>query len=133
MYKGGIIPLAEFVNMKYDRDILVSVIIKKQKASFCYQSVRIAKTDFPVLTCATALTEAGIRMAVGARPGKAMLVTDEDKLVTLPITAEKAKAFAEYAAAKIPTANTNRGSAEYRTHLVKVLAERTILELGGKA
>ena len=32
MYKGGIIPLAEFVNMKYDRDILVSVIIKKQKA-----------------------------------------------------------------------------------------------------
>ena len=46
---------------------------------------------------------------------------------------EKAKAFAEYAAAKIPTANTNRGSAEYRTHLVKVLAERTIMELGGKA
>lgn len=133
MYKGGVIPLAEFVNMKYDRDILISVIIKKQKASFCYQSVRIAKTDFPVLTCATALTEAGIRMAIGARPGKAMLVTDEENLVTLPITADKAKAFAEYAAAKIPTANTNRGSAEYRTHLVKVLAERTIMELGGKA
>ncbi|MBR4847045.1 MAG: FAD binding domain-containing protein, partial [Phascolarctobacterium sp.] len=133
MYKGGIIPLAEFVNMKYDRDILVSVIIKKQKASFCYQSVRIAKTDFPVLTCATALTEAGIRMAIGARPGKAMLLADEEKLVTLPITADKAKAFAEYAVAKIPTANTNRGSAEYRTHLVKVLAERTIMELGGKA
>ena len=46
---------------------------------------------------------------------------------------DKAKAFAEYAAVKIPTANTNRGSAEYRTHLVKVLAERTIMELGGKA
>ena len=77
--------------------------------------------------------EIGIRMAIGARPGKAMLVTDEENLVTLPITAEKAKAFAEYAAAKIPTANTNRGSAEYRTHLVKVLAERTIMDLGGKA
>lgn len=133
MYKGGIIPLAEFVNMKYDRDVLVSVIIKKQKASYCYQSVRIAKTDFPVLTCAAALTEAGVSIAVGARPGKAMLVKDEESLVTLPITAEKAKAFAEYAAAKVPTGNTNRGSAEYRTHLVKVLAERTLMELGGKA
>lgn len=133
MYKAGIIPLVEFMKMKYDRDILVRVIIKKTKASYCYQSVRIAKTDFPVLTCAAALTEAGVRIAVGARPGKAMLVTDEENLVTLPITVEKAKAFAEYAAKQVPTGNTNRGSAEYRTHLVKVLAERTILELGGKA
>lgn len=133
MYKGGVIPLAEFINMKYDRDILVRVIIKKEKASYCYQSVRIAKTDFPVLTCAAAVTEAGIRIAVGARPGKAMLVKDEETLVSLPITLEKAKAFAEYAATKVPTGNTNRGSAEYRTHLVKVLAERTVMELGGKA
>ncbi len=133
MYKGGIIPLAEFVNMKYDRDILVRIIIKKQKAHYCYQSVRIAKTDFPVLTCAAALTEEGVRIAVGARPGKAMLVKDDEQLASLPITVEKAKVFAEYAAKKVPTGNTNRGSAEYRTHLVKVLAERTVMELGGKA
>ena len=43
-------------------------------------------------------------MAIGARPGKAMLVTDEENLVTLPITAEKAKAFAEkYGIPKIYT------------------------------
>ena len=107
----------------HSRKLLLTLLLVIRRWSF----------DFPVLTCATALTEAGIRMAIGARPGKAMLVTDEENLVTLPITAEKAKAFAEYAAAKIPTSNTNRGSAEYRTHLVKVLAERTIMELGGKA
>ena len=133
MYKGGIIPLAEFMQMKYDRDILVRVIIKKAKAKYCYQSVRIAKTDFPVPTCAAALNAEGVTIAVGARPGKAMLVKDEEKLVTLPITVEKAKAFAEYAAAKVPTSNTNRGSAEYRTHLVKVLAERAVMKLGGMA
>ena len=44
-----------------------------------------------------------------------------------------AQAFAEYAAQVIPTGNTNRGSAEYRKHLIKVLAQRTVLEAGGKA
>lgn len=133
MYKGGLIPLADFVKMPYDRDILVRIIIKKTKAAYSYQTVRITKTDFPVLTCAAACTESGVRIAVGARPSKAMLLCDEQNIVTLPVTKEKAAAFAEYAASVIPTGNTNRGSAEYRTHLIKVLAERTVLEAGGKA
>lgn len=133
MYKGGIIPLAEFVNMKYDRDVLVRIIIKKTKAAFSYQTVRIAKTDFPVLTCAAAYSDQGACIAVGARPAKAMLLKDEQGLVTAPVTKEKAAAFAKYAAEKIPTGNTNRGSAEYRRHLIEVLAERTVLEAGGKA
>ena len=29
LYKGGIIPLKEYANMKYDRDILVRIIVKK--------------------------------------------------------------------------------------------------------
>lgn len=33
------------------------------------------KTDFPVLTCAVCRDERGIRVAVGARPQKAMLLT----------------------------------------------------------
>ena len=133
LYKGGVIPLAEFVQMKYDRDILVRIIVKKAKAHFCYQSVRITKTDFPVLTCAAALNEAGVQIAVGARPAKAMLVQDVNKLAALPITEAKAQAFAEYAAEVLPTESNPRGSAKYRTHLIKVLAQRTLLELGGKA
>lgn len=133
MYKGGIIPLAEFVNMPYDRDILVRIIIKKTPAAFSYQTVRITKTDFPVLTCNAACTEAGVCVAVGARPAKAMLLKDEQGMVKLPVTKEQAEAFAAYAAEQIPTGNTNRGSAEYRKHLIKVLVERTVLEAGGKA
>lgn len=133
MYKGGMIPLADFVSMPYDRDILVRIIIKKQKAAFSYQTVRITKTDFPVLTCAAAVTDKDVRIAVGARPSKAMLLVDEQKLAGLPVTEAGAQAFAEYAAQVIPTGNTNRGSAEYRKHLIKVLAQRTVLEAGGKA
>ena len=47
LYKGGIVPLADFVNMPYDRDILVRVIVKKTAAHYSYKSVRISKTDFP--------------------------------------------------------------------------------------
>ena len=132
LYKGGIIPLTEFAKMKYDRDILVRIIVKKQQAHFVYQSVRITKTDFPVLTCAAALNAGGVQVAVGARPAKAALVKDENKLAALPMTEEKAKAFAEYAAFQLPTESNPRGSAKYRTHLIKVLVQRTLLELGGR-
>lgn len=133
LYKGGIVPLADFVNMPYDRDILVRIIVKKTAAHYRYKSVRISKTDFPVLTCAAALTQEGVQAAVGARPAKAALVKDAEQLATLPMTAEKAQAFAEYAAGLLPTETNPRGSAAYRTHLIKVLAARCLTELGGKA
>ena len=133
LYKGGIVPLADFVNMPYDRDILVRVIVKKTAAHYSYKSVRISKTDFPVLTCAAALTQDGVQAAVGARQAKAALVKDAEQLATLPMTAEKAQAFAEYAAGLLPTETNPRGSAAYRTHLIKVLTARCLTELGGKA
>ena len=133
LYKGGIVPLADFVNMPYDRDILVRIIVKKTAAHYSYKSVRISKTDFPVLTCAAALTQEGVQVAVGARPAKAALVKDAEQLATLPMTAEKAQAFAEYAAELLPTESNPRGSAAYRTHLIKVLTARCLTELGGKA
>lgn len=133
LYKGGIVPLADFVNMPYDRDILVSVIVKKTAAHYSYKSVRISKTDFPVLTCAAALTQEGVQAAVGARPAKAALVKDAEQLATLPMTAEKAQAFAEHAVGLLPTETNPRGSAAYRTHLIKVLTARCLTELGGKA
>lgn len=133
LYKVGIVPLADFVNMPYDRDILVRVIVKKTAAHYSYKSVRISKTDFPVLTCAAALTQEGVQAAVGARPAKAALVKDAEQLATLPMTAEKAQAFAEYAAELLPTESNPRGSAAYRTHLIKVLTARCLTELGGKA
>ena len=126
LYKGGIVPLADFLNMPYDRDILVRIIVKKTAAHYSYKSVRISKTDFPVLTCAAALTQEGVQAAVGARPAKACLLYTSD-------AAEKAQAFAEYAAGLLPTETNPRGSAAYRTHLIKVLTARCLTELGGKA
>ena len=78
LYKGGVVPLAEYAQRPYDRDILVRVLVPKENARFVYQSVRNSQTDFPVLTCAAAkLADGSIRAAIGARPGKAVLYTAE--------------------------------------------------------
>ena len=131
LYKGGIIPLAEFAQMKYDRDILVRVIVKKTPGAFAYQAMRRQRTDFPVLACAVSKVDGAYRAVLGARPGRAILLTDEEGILANGITAESAKAFAAYAAAHTPTQSNLRGSAEYRTHLVRVLTERALLNLEG--
>ena len=124
LYKGGLIPLRDFAEMPYDRDILVRVLVKKTPGAYFYQSVRTTDTDFPVLTCGAALTGEGLRVCIGARPGKAVLLTDENGLLQAPFTEEKVKQIAAYASRHIPTGSNLRGSAQYRTHLTQVLTKR---------
>ena len=123
LYKGGLVPLADFLTMKHDRDILVRVLVKKTPAHFAYTAMRIQRTDFPVLTCAVSDVGGVQRAVIGARPNKAMVVTNEENL--------PAGAFAEYVARVVPTGSNMRGSAAYRTRLVQVLTQRAIEEMGG--
>ena len=129
LYKGGIVPLSEYAQRAYDRDILVRVIVPKEQAAFCYQSVRNSQTDFPVLTCAAAKTAGGFRVAIGARPGKAVLYTLQPNAAETPeLTAAR---FAAEVRANIRTESNMRGSAEYRNHLAGVLVKRAVLKLEG--
>ena len=120
LYKGGIIPLAQFAQMKKDNDILVRLIVRKTPCKIVYSSVRNQRTDFPVLACAVAHMNGQYRASVGARPSRAMLVCSE-----------KAEGFAAFVAENAPTEGNMRGSAAYRTHLIRVLVERAMNELGG--
>ena len=131
LYKGGVVPLETFVNMEKDRDILVRVLVKKRPGCFAYQTMRNSKTDFPVLACAAARMGEEYRVVIGARPARAMVVRDSEGLLADGIAEETAQAFAEYAAKNVPTGSNIRGSAAYRTHLVRVLTQRTLLELEG--
>ena len=132
LYKGGIIPLEEFAKMKYDSDLLVRIIIKKTPVNIVYTSMRNQKTDFPVLACALSCLNGEYRASVGARPSRATVVRDEKGLLSDGITPESAAAFAQYVSENIKTGSNLRASAEYRTHLTRVLTERAAKELGGR-
>ena len=125
LHQGGIIPLREFAAMNYDRDILVRLIVKKNPVQCVYQSVRITKTDFPVLTCAAARTDGSWRFVYGARPGRAVLLERP--------FGETPEALAAWAAETVPVGSNMRGSAEYRRKLVKTLTRRAAEMLGGEA
>ena len=123
LYKGGIISLEEFAKMERDNDILVRVIVKKTPGKGSYQSHRNTKTDFPVLAVAADRYGDELKVAVGARPMKA---------VCLHIPAEQLdtctdlKKFAKELADQVPMGSNMRGSAAYRTHLAEVLIRRAL-------
>ena len=131
LYKGGIIPLVQFASMKPDSDLLVRLIVKKTPFNVVYTSMRNQRTDFPVLACAVSQIDGNYRAALGARPARAAVCHDVNGLLADGITAESAKAFSAYAAQTMPTGSNNRGSAAYRTHLIQVLVERSLHEMGG--
>ena len=125
LYKGGIVPLEDFAIMKKDNDILVRLIVKKTPGNVVYTAMRNQRTDFPVLTCALSNIGGETKAVIGARPAKAMVIRDEKGLMP------DGKAFAAFVAEQAPTDSNIRGSAAYRTHLIRVLVERAATELGG--
>lgn len=137
LYHAGLVPMREFVNMPKDRDILVNIVVRKQPLSCSYLSHRNTKTDFPVLTCAASVVGEKPVTVIGARPGRAMIVKDEQGLLTDFLAMSKAdrkraiEAFAEYAVETVPVKGNMRGSAEYRKLLVKVLTRRAWEAVGG--
>ena len=131
LYKGGIMSLEEFASMRADNDILVRIIVKKTPGKVVYTSMRNQRTDFPVLACAVSCLDGQYRLSVGARPARARVFRDEKGILAGGITEQSAKDFAQYAGKTVHTGSNMRGSAAYRSHLVKVLTERCLQELGG--
>ncbi len=131
LFRGGRIPLAQFVTMPADRDLLLRLIVHKTPGHIVYTAMRNQRTDFPTLACAVSDIGGGLRAVIGARPTKAMSVTPDRTLLTRDINEETAAAFADEIAAKTPTASNLRASADYRTHLIRVLTARAALQLGG--
>lgn len=132
LYNGGTIRLSEFVNRKKDKDLLLSIIIRKSKRSFRYDSVRQTKTDFPVIACSTVTGMVnGIEswyFSVGARPMKAALVEKQWEIPN-DISKEQIREYAKIAAAEFKYGTNMRGSAQYRQHLAEVLIFRQMCSI----
>jgi len=122
LYQGGVVPLTEFAKMKYDRDILVRVIVKKDGRKTAYASQRQSRTDFPVIACGVAVKDGNWYVSIGARPEKAALAV-------LPVTEEALEVQAKSAADQFVYHKNLRGSAEYRKYLAEVYVRRLMEQL----
>lgn len=132
LYREGLVPLEEFATRTgKERDILVRLHIRKQPGTFAYAAVRNSRTDFPVLTAAASRMNGTYQVVLGARPGRAMVLRDDRKLLAAGLTEQTAAAFARDAVERTPTGGNVRAGAAYRTHLVQVLTQRALMELGG--
>ena len=117
LYKGGTVPLTDYVQMDYDRDLLLGVRLHVAPCAAVYESVRNSETDLPVLTCAVCKDGQTYRTALGARPGRAVLLTGS--------SLEELSAKA----AQLHHASNLRAGADYRKHLAGVLLKRALQRL----
>ncbi len=124
LYKRGVVPLEEYQRETWDRDILTHVRMPKGRRAGV-ASVRLSKTDFPVLVCAASTDGETLRLVMGARPARAMVVADG-----LRLTAELPDW--EALAGSVPLGTNLRASEAYRRKIAPVLMQRAVQAcLGG--
>jgi len=118
LYNAGIVSMEKFLTMdRSRRDVVKKIILPKNAANTAYQALRNSKTDIPVLNCAVTKVKDTLRIAVGARPGSPVVVTEQ---------IGDAKEIAEKVAENITFGDNVRGSAEYRKLLCVTLVKRAI-------
>lgn len=119
LFHRGIVSMEEFAFMKPDNDILMEIIVPVKGQKAVYNSVRNTHSDFPVLTCAVVKVNEMYRVAIGARPEKAVIFTGDmaDKLI-------------EKIDKEIITHSNYRAGDRYRHSLATVLTRRGIEQIG---
>lgn len=136
LYGAGTIRLSEFVNRKMDKDVLVSIILRKSKRKVHYAALRSSCTDFPLLTCAVVTgnvhgTETWY-YTIGARPMKAVLI---EKQWHIPDDAddELLRERALEVARSVTYGSNMRASAQYRQDMAQVLLTRAMRNILGQS
>lgn len=129
LYKGGVMNLSEFMEMKYEKDILVEVILPKKEGIATFQCLRKSSGDFPIINGAMFKGNNGeYKIAIGSRPRRAKLAektaqalsTDEDIDKALDMVLEE-----------LSFGTNIRGSKEYREDMSEVLIKGMFDQLAG--
>lgn len=128
LHKGGELKLEDFLKEKETRrDILVKVIIKKEKLKTSFQCVRKSKADYSVLNMAVSRDETGnMRVAVGSRPSRAVLAHKTMEFFKDNFDEKQA---GEILQREIVFGSNMRGTKEYRELLGAALLAKALKEV----
>jgi CO/xanthine dehydrogenase FAD-binding subunit len=142
LYKGGLMPLQEFLLKPYQKDLLTHIRIRKEDRQASYQNLRISASDFPVLTVAVSCSEESWKIAVGARPrtaqlalkaaeqlGQAVSAGTSDGTIEGTIHETTLDSICAQVAEELSFGTNARGTAGYRKEICKVLVKRGVKEV----
>lgn len=131
LHQQGILSLEDFlIKGSSQPDILTSIIIKKDKRKASFQSMRNSAGDYAILNLAASKGQGGVRIAVGARPQRAVLAEKTmDYLNQHGLSEEHIQAACHLLSEEISFGTNTRGSQGYRKQIAKVLLKRALEEV----
>lgn len=131
LHQGGRMSLEDYLKEEgHRRDILEKIIIKKSNKKGAFQTFRNSQVDYAILSVGVADGEKGIRISIGARPQRATLaIKAMDYINENGINEESATKAGQIASEELHYGSNNRGSADYRKELAKILVKRALLEV----
>ena len=130
LYKGGRMPLAQFLDRPKEKDILVSLRIKNNHRKATYLSLRNSASDYSVLNVAVSKLDDQWTIAVGARPSKAIIAINASAAFSKGnLSIDEIENVAKTASEELSFGTNMRGTADYRKALCKVLVKRGITEV----
>ncbi|AFM40062.1 aerobic-type carbon monoxide dehydrogenase, middle subunit CoxM/CutM-like protein [Desulfosporosinus acidiphilus SJ4] len=130
LYHQGRMPLGEFLKRPCQKDILVQLRIKKSQRIAAFISFRKSASDFAVLNVAVSKLDDQWTIAVGARPGRAMIAERASRTLNKEnLRAQDIEEAANIAADELSFGTNARGTADYRKALCRVLVKRGIREV----
>lgn len=124
--------LEEFLNRKYEKDLLHKIFIKKDNTKASYGCIRNAKSDYAILNACVSKRDNEIKICVGARPQIATIAKGASAFLSNNVLSEEnIETAIDIAANELTFGSNMRGSKEYRQQMAKVLIKRALMEVLG--
>ncbi|OOC42074.1 xanthine dehydrogenase family protein subunit M [Thermosipho sp. 1074] len=123
LYKNGKIRLEDFLNTKIQKDILEKITIKKKTLAVSFKNIKNSEYDFSIINIAVSKSENEVKIAVGARPAMAVLITKDLNFF------EDIDKAVESLLNKIKFSDDLRASKIYRQKVCKALLKRALREV----
>lgn len=127
-YNSGIIDLKDFLERKYEKDILLEVILPKKEGIATYDCLRKSYGDFPIINGAMFKGKnSEYKISIGARPQRAKLAHKAAIALKNGTTIENIQ---DMVLEEISFGANMRGSKAYREDMCKVLVNRMYRKIG---